>query len=126
MSKASDRKAEIQALQQAHNLKMATGIIEKIFMKYQDVQLNDPEMMRPNAEKEAAMLCHAIQNIAGKAVKGKHITVDQVLAHCSSVEQAPGLAHTFVALLAHSIGMSVMFNGPGSDKVQQLWNGLVA
>jgi hypothetical protein len=126
MSKANDRKAEIKALQEAHNLKMATGIIGKIFLKYQDAQLNDPDMRRPDAEKEAAMLFHAIQNMAGKFVKAKHITMDQVRAHCETLEQAPAVASTFVALLAHSIGKTVVFSGVGADKVQTQWNNLVA
>ena len=126
MSKANDRKAEIKALQEAHNLKMATGIIGKIFLKYQDVQLNDPDMLRPDAEKEAAMLFHAIQNIAGQFVKAKQITWDQVLAHCETLEQAPAMASVFLALLAHSIGKTVVFSGDGADKIQTKWNSLVA
>lgn len=126
MGKANDRKAEIKALQEAHNLKMATTIIGKIFLKYQDAQLNDPDMRRPDAEAEAAALFLAIQNIAGKFVKAKQISMDQVLAHCKTLEQAPALASTFLALLAYSMGKKVEFNGPGADKVQTQWNNLVA
>lgn len=124
MSKANDRKAEIKALQEAHSLKMATGIIGKIFVKYQDALMNDPDMLRPNAEKEMSMLCHAVQTIAAKAVKNKHITMEQVLAHCETLEQAPALASTFMALLAHSMGKQVTFQGVGAERVQTLWNSL--
>ena len=126
MSKADNRKAEIKALQEAHSLKMATGIVGKIFTKYQDAQLNDPDMLRPNAEKEATMLFQALQTIAGKAIKNNHITMEQVQAHCETLEQAPGLVITFMTLLAHSMGMKVVFGGVGADQVQKHWDRLSA
>jgi hypothetical protein len=126
MNKADKRKAEIKALQEAHSLKMATGIIGKIFVKYQDAQLNDPDMLRPNAEKEAAMLFQALQTIAGKAVKNNHITMDQVQEHCKTLELAPGLVITFMSLLAHCNGMKVVFGGPGADQVQKQWDHISA
>ena len=64
--------------------------------------------------------------MAGKFVKAKHITLDQVLEHCKTLEQAPAVASTFVALLAHSMGKTVVFSGVGADKVQTQWNNLVA
>ena len=126
MSKANDRKAEIKALQEAHHLKMATGIVGKIFVKYQDAQLNDPDMLRPNAEKEASMLFQALQTIAGKAVKNNHITMEQIQAHCKTLEQSPGLVITFMTLLAHCNGMKVVFGGVGADEVQKHWDRLSA